>query len=78
MERLRDTNIDCLIHITSRIFDIENHGVIKILTLDLGGTHIHATVSAQMKVNIDDTVRFGWKPEKVLYFDSENGRNLSI
>jgi len=62
----------------ARIFDVENHGVIKILTLDLEGTHVHATVSAQMRVKIDDTVRFGWKPEKVLYFDPANGRNLSL
>lgn len=61
-----------------RVFDVENHGVIKILTVDIGGSHIHATVSAQMKVNIDDTVRFGWKSEKVLYFDPANGRNLSL
>ncbi|MCX7558384.1 ABC transporter ATP-binding protein [Sulfitobacter sp. F26204] len=62
----------------ARIFDVENHGVIKILTLDLDGTHVHATVSAQMKVKIDDTVRFGWKPDKVLYFDPVSGLNLSI
>jgi len=62
----------------ARVFDVENHGVIKILTLDLGGTHVHATVSAQMKVKIDDAVRFAWKPDKVLYFDPANGRNLSL
>mgnify|MGYP006073130199 FL=1 len=62
----------------AKVFDIENHGVIKILTLDLGGVHVHATVSAQMKISIDDTVRFGWKPEKVLYFDPANGRNLAL
>lgn len=62
----------------AKVFDIENHGVIKILTLDVGGAHLHATVSAQMKVRIDDTVRFGWKPEKVLYFDPTNGRNLAL
>lgn len=61
---------------TARVFDVENHGVIKILTLDMGGTHLHATVSAQMQARIDDTVRFGWKPEKVLYFDPISGRNL--
>lgn len=63
---------------TGKVFDVENHGVIKILTLDLGGAHIHATVSAQMKVAIDDTLRFGWTPEKVLYFDPNNGRNLGL
>ncbi len=62
----------------AKVFDVENHGVIKILTLDIGGAHVHATVSAQMKARIDDTLRFGWKSEKVLYFDPVNGRNLGL
>ncbi len=61
-----------------RIFDVENHGVIKILTIDAGGQHLHATVSAQMKVAIDQDIRFGWKPEKVLWFDPDTGRNLAL
>lgn len=63
---------------TGRVFDIENHGVIKILTLDIDGVHLHATVSAQTKVQIDETLKFGWKPEKVLYFDPSTGRNLGL
>lgn len=61
-----------------RVFDVENHGVMKILTIDAGGAHIHATVSAQTKVGIDDPIAFGWKPEKVLYFDHKSGRNLAL
>ncbi|MEP5151827.1 ABC transporter ATP-binding protein [Planktotalea sp.] len=64
--------------VEARVFDVENHGVIKIITLEFGGMHVHATVSAKMKVAIDDTLRFGWKPEKVLYFDPETGRNLAL
>lgn len=75
--RPEDVVIDADALAEGRVFDVENHGVIKILTLDMGGIYIHATVSAQMKVNIDDTVRFRWKPEKVLYFDPTNGRNMS-
>ena len=63
---------------SARIFDIENHGVIKILTLDIDGTHLHATVSAQTRAHIDETVKFGWKPEKVLSFDPASGRNLDL
>jgi len=63
---------------TGRVFDVENHGVIKILTLDIDGVHLHATVSAQTKVQIDETLKFNWKPEKVLYFNIENGRNLGL
>ncbi|MBU2981430.1 ABC transporter ATP-binding protein [Lentibacter algarum] len=61
-----------------RVFDVENHGVIKILTIEAGGEHIHATVSAQMKIGIDDPVNFGWKPEKVLFFDPQTGLNLGL
>ncbi|WP_322988427.1 MULTISPECIES: ABC transporter ATP-binding protein [unclassified Hoeflea] len=63
---------------TGKVFDVENHGVIKILTLDINGTHLHATVSAQVKVQIDQTVKFSWKPEKVLFFDQQTGRNLGL
>ncbi len=61
-----------------RVFDVENHGVLKILTIDAGGQHLHATVSAQMKVGIDEELRFGWRPDKVLYFDPATGRNLAM
>ena len=61
-----------------KVFDIENHGVIKILTLDIDGTHLHATVSAQTKVQIDETLKFSWKPDKVLFFDPSNGRNMDL
>lgn len=61
-----------------RIFDVENHGVIKILSIDVDGALVHATVSAQMEVGIDDPVAFGWKPEKVLYFDPQTGQNLAL
>ncbi|MGJ5619399.1 ABC transporter ATP-binding protein [Sulfitobacter sp. MF3-043] len=61
-----------------RVFDVENHGVIKILTIATDGAHIRATVSAQMKVGIDDPIAFGWRPEKVLYFDHMSGRNLAL
>lgn len=62
----------------ARVFDIENHGVIKILTLDIDGTHLHATVSAQTKVHIDEVVKFSWRPEKVLSFDISSGRNRGL
>ena len=63
---------------TGRVFDIENHGVIKILTLAIEGTHLHATVSAQTKVSIDETVKFSWKPDKVLFFNPTNGQNMDL
>ncbi|MGB3244730.1 MAG: ABC transporter ATP-binding protein [Sulfitobacter sp.] len=64
--------------VEGRVFDLENHGVLKILTIDLEGIHLHATVPARMPYSIDDTVQFGWKPEQVLYFDPETGRNIAL
>lgn len=61
-----------------RVFDLENHGVIKILTIDIDGVHVHATVPAQMQFTIDDPVQFGWDADKVLYFDPKTGRNLAL
>ena len=61
----------------ARVFDIEDQGVIKILALDMGETRLHATVPAGTKVSRDEVVRFGWKPERVLTFDRETGRNLA-
>ncbi|OWU68067.1 ABC transporter ATP-binding protein [Marinibacterium profundimaris] len=62
----------------ARVFDIEDQGVIKILSLDFGETRLHATVPAGTRVTRDETVRFGWKPDKVLTFDRETGRNLAF
>jgi multiple sugar transport system ATP-binding protein len=61
----------------ARVFDIEDQGVIKILALDIGDTRLHATVPAGTHVIRDEVVRFGWKPERVLTFDRETGRNLA-
>jgi len=63
--------------VEAKVFDIEDHGVIKILTIQVGANKLHATVSAQMKVTLDETVRFGWKADRVLLFDQATGRNLA-
>lgn len=62
----------------ARVFDIEDQGVIKILALDMGDTRLHATVPAGTHVSRDEVIRFGWKPERVLSFDPETGRNLAL
>ena len=64
--------------IRGRIFDVENHGVQKILTVDAGGVRLHATVPAQTRARIDEDVSFGWKPSKVLAFDPATGRNIAV
>lgn len=64
--------------IEARIFDIEDHGVVKILTLDAGDDRLRATVPATTKVKLDEQVAFGWNPNKVLLFDRATGTRLQI
>ena len=61
----------------AKVFDIEDHGVNKILTLDASGEKLHAIVSARTKVSLDEEVRFEWDPGKVIAFDRRTGRNLA-
>lgn len=62
----------------ARVFDIEDQGVIKVLALDMGGTRLHVTVPAGTHVTRDETVRFGWKADRVLTFDPVSGANLAL
>ena len=43
-----------------------------------GDNRIHATVPARTKVALDEVVRFGWLPGKVLVFDRVTGDNLAL
>tara|TARA_R110002110_G_scaffold39724_23_gene127826 strand:- start:5175 stop:6266 length:1092 start_codon:yes stop_codon:yes gene_type:complete len=76
--RPEDVVIEANAPAKGRVFDVENHGVLKILAIDMDGALVHATVSAQMDVGIDDPIAFGWKPEKVLCFDPGTGHNLGL
>ncbi len=58
------------------VHDVEDHGVEKILTLRVGQSILHAIAPARMPVAIDETVRFGWDPDKVYVFDGRTGESL--
>jgi multiple sugar transport system ATP-binding protein len=60
----------------ARVHDVENHGVEKIVTLRTGEKLLHATVPARVELKLDEQVRFGWNPEKVVLFDSGSGVSL--
>ncbi len=62
--------------IGARIHDIENHGIEKIITLRVGSNLVRATVPARVDVAVEEEVRFGWQPEKVMLFDARSGLNL--
>lgn len=59
-----------------RVFDIEDHGVVKILTLVAGEERLRAMAPAGTRVALDEMVRFGWAPGKVVLFDRATGANL--
>ena len=63
--------------VAARVFDVEDHGVIKILTLDVGPNRLHATVPAKTRVTLDEIVQIAFDPEKVLLFDRATGANLA-
>lgn len=60
----------------ARVHDVENHGVEQIVTLRAGAVTLRATVSAQMRVEIEEAVRFSWDPRKVVLFDGGTGVSL--
>lgn len=62
--------------IGARIHDIENHGIEKIITLRVGANLVRATVPARVEVAVEEEVRFGWQPDKVMLFDARTGLNL--
>jgi multiple sugar transport system ATP-binding protein len=74
--RPEDIHIESCAPIEASVYDVENHGVEKILTLMVGENKLRATVSAKFKVTADETVRFTWNPGKVILFDGVSGNSL--
>jgi multiple sugar transport system ATP-binding protein len=64
--------------VEAKVFDVEDHGVVKILAIDVAGERLHVTAPATLHVSLDETVRFGWRPDKVLLFDEQTGKNLAL
>ena len=62
--------------VEARVHDVENHGVERILTLRVGEHMLHATAPGRTRVAIEDAVRFGWNPRKVILFDGASGLSL--
>ncbi len=74
--RPEDVHLESGAPVEAIVHDVENHGVEKILTLQVGGATLRATVPARTNVRIEQPVRFAWNPEKVVLFDKESGINL--
>ncbi len=63
--------------VEGRVHDVENHGIEKILTLRVGGQFVRAAVPGRVNVTVEEAVRFGWNPDKVIFFDAKSGLNLA-
>jgi multiple sugar transport system ATP-binding protein len=74
--RPEDMYLDPDAPVQGRVYDVENHGVAKIVTLRVNEALVRLTTSAQQNLAIEDTVRFSWNPEKVVLFDRNSGLNL--
>jgi multiple sugar transport system ATP-binding protein len=74
--RSEDIRIGPAEAVEARVHDVENLGVEKIVTLRIGEHLLRATAPASLELPIDSTVRFGWNPEKLHFFDGSTGANL--
>jgi multiple sugar transport system ATP-binding protein len=62
--------------IAAVVHDVENHGTEQVVTLRVGATHLRASVPAQIGIKVEEQVRFGWSPDKVMFFDGKTGVNI--
>jgi multiple sugar transport system ATP-binding protein len=76
--RPEDVRVESGAPVEAKVHGIENHGIEKILTLRSGDILVRAGVPARVDVAVEDTVRFGWNPDKVMLFDPDSGLNLGL
>jgi multiple sugar transport system ATP-binding protein len=75
--RPEDVKVEQGAPVEARVHDIENHGIEKILTLRVGEHLVRAAVPGRVSVTVEDAVRFGWNPDKIIFFDAATGVNLA-
>jgi multiple sugar transport system ATP-binding protein len=74
--RPEDVRVESGAPVEAKVHDIENHGIEKIVTLRVGENFVRAGIPAKVNVALEDAVRFGWNPDKVIFFDAATGINL--
>ena len=62
--------------VAAAVHDVENHGTEQVVTLRIGASHLRASVLAQSRIKVEEQVRLGWTPDKVMYFDRHSGLNI--
>ncbi len=75
--RPEDVRVEAGAPVEAKVHDIENHGIEKIVTLRVGDNLLRAAIPARIEVKVEDEVRFGWNPAKVILFDAGTGVNLT-
>ena len=74
--RPEDVSVESGAPVEARVHDIENHGIEKIVTMRVGEHLLRAAIPARTAVALEDQIRFGWNPNKVMLFDAQTGVNL--
>jgi multiple sugar transport system ATP-binding protein len=74
--RPEDMYLDPAAPVEAHVHDVENHGVVKIVTLRVNDALVRLTTSARQPLAIDEAARFSWNPEKVILFDKTSGLSL--
>lgn len=62
--------------VDARIYGVENMGMEKIITLDVAGHLMKATVDIGFSVDLDTTIRFQLNQKKLHFFDKTTGDNI--
>jgi multiple sugar transport system ATP-binding protein len=74
--RPEDVSVESGAPVEARVHDIENHGIEKIVTMRVGEHLLRAAIPARVTIAVEDQIRFGWNPSKVMLFDATTGVNL--
>jgi multiple sugar transport system ATP-binding protein len=62
--------------VAAQVHDVENYGTEQVVTLRVGTTHLRASVPSHVPIKVEEQVRFGWTPDKVMFFDTASGLNI--
>ena len=62
--------------VEAAVHDVENFGLEKVVTLRIDEVLLRVTVPAGVGVAVEEKVKFGWNPDKVMLFDVGTGENL--
>ena len=72
--RPEDLHLEAGAAVEARVTDVENHGVEKIVTLNVADTLLRGTVPVTQRVVVGEQVRLGWNAARVVVFDQAGNR----